>query len=354
MNLQKIVLKYVILFVLLLSTVSTAFAHRDDGEYQILHARYGTAERNVDVTQTLRELAQRDRRFRVNNQSFAIDPHPYQKKTLRIYARDPLGQMRTFEYREGSRVDGDLFTAWGRGDWGRDGDYRGGWDGRGNREDDDFRDRRNGHDDGEYLILSARYGTYERNVDVTDSLKQLARRDREFRMGNASFGIDPHPRRIKTLRIYARGSRGEIRTFEYREGSVVDGALFKSWSRGDWGNRGDYKHGWGNRQDRYESENQYDDRDRQYSGRQYRDDQAVTQLIIHNAYYGIESRKMDVTAVLQSLVRDGQLEMRVENATTGGNDPAPGARKTLWVTYSLTGQAAQSVRVDERDWLNLR
>jgi hypothetical protein len=348
MTLQKIFLKCFVLVFLFYSGITAALASRDQGQYQILHARYGTAERNVDVTQALRELAQRDRTFRMGNHSFQVDPHPNRVKTLRIYARSDRGETRTFEYREGSLIDGDLFRAWGRGDWGRDGDYRGGWDGRGDRSDRPY-DGRDDRDDGEYLILSARYGTFERNVDVTDRLKQLASRDREFRMGNRSFGIDPHPNRVKTLRIYVRAARGETRIFEYREGNIVDGALFKSWGRGNWGNRRDYRGGWGDEQvsgrnGSYEGSDRYN----------RHDNQERTQLTIHDAYYGIENRRIDVTGVLQSLVRDGRLEMRVENATVGGSDPAPGITKTLWVTYSLNGQRPQSVRVDERGWLNLR
>jgi hypothetical protein len=93
-------------------------------------------------------------------------------------------------------------------------------------------------DEGQYVILSAQYGTNERHVDVTDRLKQLARHDVNFRMGNSTFGVDPDPGRFKVLRIYARGRNGEERMFEYREGSVVDGSLFRGWGRGDWGRGG--------------------------------------------------------------------------------------------------------------------
>ena len=78
-------------------------------------------------------------------------------------------------------------------------------------------------DQGQYQILQARYGTAERNVDVTQRLKELASRDVTFRMGNSTFGVDPDEGRVKTLRIYARGPNGQNRMFEYREGSVVDG-----------------------------------------------------------------------------------------------------------------------------------
>lgn len=98
-------------------------------------------------------------------------------------------------------------------------------------------------DDGQYVILSAQYGTAEHHVDVTDRLRELARSDRRFRMGNRTFGVDPDRGRVKTLRIFARGPRGEERMFEYREGSVIDGAQFRGWGRGDWG-RGDWSGKW--------------------------------------------------------------------------------------------------------------
>src|SRR6266542_1271684 len=77
------------------------------------------------------------------------------------------------------------------------------------------------NDSGQYLILSAQYGTGSRHVDVTNRLKELARRDRVFRMGNSTFGVDPDPGQMKALRIYARGPDRRERMFEFRKGSVV-------------------------------------------------------------------------------------------------------------------------------------
>jgi len=94
------------------------------------------------------------------------------------------------------------------------------------------------YDSGQYVILSAQYGTAERHVDVTNQLKDLARSDRVFRMGNRTLGVDPDPGRVKALRIYARGPNGQERVFEYREGSMVDGTMFRGWGRGDWGQGG--------------------------------------------------------------------------------------------------------------------
>jgi hypothetical protein len=104
-------------------------------------------------------------------------------------------------------------------------------------------------DAGQYVIQSAQYGTANRHVDVTNRLRELARQDRAFRMGNSTFGVDPDPGQVKMLRIYARGPNGDERMFEYREGSVVDGAQFRGWGRGDWG-RGGWNGPWEGRRER--------------------------------------------------------------------------------------------------------
>jgi hypothetical protein len=108
----------------------------------------------------------------------------------------------------------------------------------GDRDHDRDGDRGPSSDAGQYVILSAQYGTSRRHVDVTNRLKELARQDRVFRMGNSTFGLDPDQGQEKTLRIYARGPNGQDRMFEYREGSTVDGSQFRSWGGGDWGNGG--------------------------------------------------------------------------------------------------------------------
>lgn len=204
----------------------------DAGAYTILHAEYGTERNHVDVTNRLRELARADITFRMGNSTFGVDPDPGFIKTLRIYARGPEGRERMFEYRESSTVDGSQFKAWGRGEWGNEG-WNGGWEGGGFRDHDHDRDRQD--DAGQYVILRAEYGTDRNRVDVTERLRELARADRSFRMGNSTFGVDPDHGHIKTLRIYTRGPDGQERMFEYRESSTVDGAQFKGWGRAEWG-----------------------------------------------------------------------------------------------------------------------
>jgi hypothetical protein len=234
---------YVAMAVLLTSVLAAAqYNNGDSGQYQILSARYGTENHNIDVTQRLKELASRDRTFRMGNSTFGTDPDPGRVKTLRIYTRGPGGRNRTFEYREGSVVDGSMFTAWGSGNWGNGGS-NGGWNSGWTGGDQGGNWNGGNGDSGQYQILGARYGTDRHNIDVTARLQELARQDRTFRMGNSTFGTDPDHGHVKTLRIYTRGPDGRNRTFEYREGSVVDGSMFTGWGSGNWGNGG-WNGGW--------------------------------------------------------------------------------------------------------------
>src|SRR5437762_2303908 len=84
----------------------------------------------------------------------------------------------------------------------------------------------------QFQITRAEYGYGDRWVDVTRRLRELARADRTFRAGNDALEVDPAPGRVKTLRIYARGPGGNTRTFDYREGDVVDGSRFSDWNGG--------------------------------------------------------------------------------------------------------------------------
>lgn len=311
------------LLALLAGLPALAQRNEEGGAWRILQARYGTAERNVDVTDRLKELAREDRSFKLANKTFGVDPDPGRVKTLRIYARGSDGRNRTFEYREGAHVDGGQFAGWSGGGWGQGG-WNGGW-GNGNAG--------GGHQqaEGEYEILQARYGTARRNIDVTDRLRELARQDRSFKMGNKTFGTDPDPGQVKTLRIHARAVRGGTRTFEYREGSVVDGAMFSGWSGGGWGNGG-WNGGWGGG-----------------AG----GGQATGELQILSASYGAGNRQADVTQRLQEMVNGRHLELPVSNDAFGF-DPAPEMPKMLRVTYRDTEGRVRTVTVAERQVLRIR
>lgn len=290
----------------LLAGLAVSARAEDEGEFVILHARYGTERGHVDVTDRLRELARQDQRFKLGNELFGVDPDPGRTKTLRIFSRDRWGHERIFEYREYDWVDGAQFVGWGGGDWGRgDGGPRG-WHREERREE------------GEFVILYATYGTRRSEVDVTERLRELARRDQRFRMGNDSFGIDPDPGQTKRLRIVARDRSGQERNFEYPEYAWVDGAQFAGWGGGDWGPA------------------------RAPMGR----------LVIESASYGVEGRWADVTQALRAQLRGDRFEAEVRNELLG-IDPAPGRRKLLSVTYRWGSDPSNTVRVSEGDRLRL-
>lgn len=292
----------------------------DEGEFVILHARYGTEHGHVDVTGRLRDLARQDRRFRLTNDLFGVDPDPGRTKTLRIFARDRSGQERQFEYRERDWVDGAQFIGWGGGGWGEGGGSRG-W--HGDRGGDRGGD---GHDDGEFTILYATYGTGRREADVTDRLRDLARRDLRVRLTNDLFGVDPDPGQTKTLRIVARDRAGQQRTFEYREYQTVDGNQFVGWGRGDWGRGSDRG--------------------------PVRPQLPAGRLVIDSASYGNDGRWVDATQAVRAHVRGDRLELEVRNELFGA-DPAPGQRKQLSVTYRWGNEPPNTVRVSERDVMRL-
>jgi hypothetical protein len=284
----------------------------DSGAYTILHAEYGTERNHIDVTNRLKDLARADRTFRMGNSTFGVDPDEGRVKTLRIYARGPEGP-RMFEFREGSVVDGSQFAGWGRGEWGNNGsgEWRGGWEG------ENVSYQGNGGDSGSYTILHAEYGTERNHVDVTNRLKDLARADRTFRMGNSTFGVDPDEGRVKTLRIYARGPEGP-RMFEYREGSVVDGSQFTGWGRGEWGNGGG---GWNGN---WNGENGGGS-----VGLPGVSGGDSGNYVIMRAEYGTKRRHVDVTDRLRELARRDRV-FRMGNSTFGV-DPDHGRVKTLWI-----------------------
>jgi hypothetical protein len=164
-------------------------------------------------------------------------------------------------------------------------------------------------------------------VDVTERLRELARRDQRVRLTNELFGVDPYPGQTKILRIFARDRSGQERVFEYQEYGTIDGNQFVGWGRGDWGrggrgsNRGDYGPTRG-------------------------------RLVIDSASYGAEGRWSDVTQALRAQTRGDRLEIEVRNELFGF-DPAPGHRKLLSVTYRFGNEPPNTVRISERDWLRL-
>jgi len=297
----------VVAFALLLAPLAVA------QKYRITHADYGAGDARVDVTQRLRELARDNATFRMGNSTFGVDPAPGEVKTLRVFTRGPNDRERVFEFREGSTIDGAMFSGWGRGDW--------------------------GEPTGQFVIVRALYGAAGQNVDVTQRLREVARENTFFRMGNSTFGVDPAPGLVKTLRIFARGPDGRVQMFEYRESSVVDGAKFSGWGRADWGDD-QWKGGW-------------EGEAAPPPGPAGRPDDDRGRLNVIKAVYGAGDQAQDVTGRVQAMVRGGRLDIEVNNDTMG-IDPAHDVKKTLWLTYSVGRRSQpQTVEVPEGRQIHL-
>ena len=172
-------------------------------------------------------------------------------------------------------------------------------------------------DDG-WTIMRAEYGTRAQHNDVTGIVKDLVGRggvNGRVAVNNQTMGGDPAVGAEKHLRIWARNRKYEEREFEYKEGGFVDAVMFAvRRDRDDWNDR---PVSYGDR-DR--------DRDREYSNG----------LSIVRAYYGWQASTNNVTELLRSRMRDGQLSFVVTNSAMGG-DPAIGADKILVVIYRNQG-----------------
>jgi hypothetical protein len=75
-------------------------------------------------------------------------------------------------------------------------------------------------------------------------------------------------------------------------------------------------------------------------------------LVIHNAQYGINRSWDDVTAILQAEVQNDKLELWILNDSFP-RDPLPGVPKVLKVSYSFKGQLRQPIERKEGDLLQL-
>ena len=128
----------------------------------------------------------------------------------------------------------------------------------------------------------------------------------------------------KSLRIIATDNRNQQREFDYNEGGFVTPGTFLV------------------------PRDNRDDRDRDNNNR---DRGNRNNLTIVRGYYGVQGRSVNVTDLLQRMVRNGQLVVNVSNRSFG-IDPVPGADKKLIVIYQVRGQE-QATAVPEGGTLSI-
>lgn len=171
-----------------------------------------------------------------------------------------------------------------------------------------------------WQVVRAEYGSRTQHNDVTDILKDLISRggvNGRVAVNNQTMGGDPAVGAEKHLRIWARNRRNEEREFDYKEGGFIEAATFNV------------------RRDR----DDFNDRPASY-GERDRDDYPGVRIM--RAYYGWGGSTVNVTELLRSRMRDGQISFVVTNSAMGG-DPAVGADKILVVIYRYQGRESAAI-----------
>ena len=190
--------------------------------------------------------------------------------------------------------------------------------------------------DGTWQVVRADYGFRMQRADVTRIVRDLLSQggvNGRIAVNNHTMGGDPAVGRDKTLRVFVKGIRGEEREFDYIEGGAVPVALFAVVR---------------DSRDDHHDRNRDNDHDRFAADRDRGDSRDLT---IVRAFYGVRGRTVNVTDLLQSMVRDGALSVDVNNRTMG-SDPAVGADKVLIVVYKIHGEEQATV-VGENNLLSL-
>ncbi len=177
--------------------------------WQVMWAEWGSGNRRMDVTNRVRSLLSGNGMVKVNNANMGGDPAVGADKVLRISARDMQGQVQQFSFREGSSIDASQFYNYGGypGNPGNPG-YPG----------------NPGHPGGGYgdlQIVRAYYGLNNRNNDVTQLLRGMARNGSiVLQVNNNNMGGDPAQGADKVLTVIYR-YQGREQTATVKEGNTL-------------------------------------------------------------------------------------------------------------------------------------
>jgi hypothetical protein len=158
---------------------------------EILSAYYGVGNYRVDVTERVRRLASNGESFEVSSRNLGLPSVPIPGKELTV-----VYSMGRRQFRE-SVQEGETFRF---------------------KTADSF-------DRGESRsprIVRGMYGRSGRYIDVTDELRDYARRGESFRVSPEAFGLDPERTQGSHLRMTVIDRSGERVQREYEEGDNVD------------------------------------------------------------------------------------------------------------------------------------
>ena len=180
-----------------------------------------------------------------------------------------------------------------------------------------------GAQDEGWRIIRAEYGSRTQRADVTSLLIELVATGGDngrLAVNEVTMGGNPAPGKDKSLYVQARNRNGEERSFEFREHTYMDVRIFDV------------------------REVRHDDWDNRRPNREGHDRDEWNRLTIIRGFYGVQGNTTNVTDLLRSRVREGQLSIPVMNRVLGG-DPAPGVAKVLIVVYRYQGnESAAAVR----------
>jgi hypothetical protein len=309
------------------SILVSAQGRASEEQVQILRAQFGAGNQWVDVTSRVQALVKGEGlNFRADTDNLLVDPAPGQPKILRLQVRDVRGAVRELSYPEKTVVRLYVGNGYGAQPYGngQGAPYGNQQYGNGNPQDNQYgdrrdrdrdhdrdgdRDRNNGQygNSGQYSagygqglqITRAEYGSGYRVRDVTARVASMVQNGQlSIRVSSDNLGGDPAYEQPKMLTVYYtyNGRSGQASANE-RDTLVLPG-------RGE--------------------SNYYQSR-----------------LRITRAQYGAESRFVDVTSQLNSLVQGDSLNFQVSNQALGG-DPAPGERKVLTVFYVMNGRTQRA------------
>ena len=158
---------------------------------EIQSAYYGIGDYRVDVTERVQRLASNGESFEVSSRNLGLPSVPIPGKQLTV-----VYSMGRRQFRE-SAQEGETFRfktadAFDRGE------------------------------SGSPRVVRAMYGSSGRYLDVTDKLRDYAKRGESFRVSAEAFGVDSERTQGSHLRMTIIDRSGERVQREYAEGDYVD------------------------------------------------------------------------------------------------------------------------------------